>query len=89
MRTDSLERVKALVAAKKSPEPPARTGQKRFGLECIHRGAETGESVPCGGCGGKKKPTPVYECAVKGKCTLRFTGPDIQFCRTCPDRKAD
>jgi hypothetical protein len=94
MSDDALERVRKFYEEKrarrveqlKAAQPGPK--DKRFALECIHRGNETGEVVPCGSCGGKKNPTPVYACAVKGKCTTTFANNEIQFCRTCPDRAA-
>lgn len=66
----------------------------RGDLSCIHRGAATGETKQCDTCGRRDQQEPVYECAIHGKCVLRWWTNDARKrkesgecpCITCRDR---
>ena len=81
MKPELLRYVREMTARKKAgldPLPP---------FSCKHKGALTGEKVPCKACGGREEEVELLSCAKHGKCTERRLVSQIQCCRICPDRE--
>ncbi len=53
--------------------------------DCPHRGAPTGETVPCKSCRGTVQ-LKVLACAVHGSCTVGRKVDGHACCQGCPDR---
>ena len=64
-----------------------RAETSALSLDCIHRGAETGEVADCKTCRGKIK-LKMLECVIHGRCTIGKPIPGTACCRHCPDREA-
>ena len=70
-----LEAAPAVVAPRQSPA-----------ADCRHLGAETGEQVRCGPCGGNVR-VKLRACAAHGQCSTHKALPGVACCQGCNERE--